>query len=97
MHPVNWDNANATPPPDDEQREYLQFRINKSKGRIIGFQIEGIFYIVWLDPHHNLTDSEGYGKATYHRPAMNLYEDQEKCIRKLKKENQELTDLINNS
>lgn len=97
LHPVNWDTANTTPPPDDEQREYWQFRINKSRGRIIGFRIDGVFYIVWLDPHHNLTNSEGYGKATYHQPAASLYEDRENRIRELEKENRELTDLINNS
>ena len=25
-----------------------------------------MFYIVWLDPHHNLTNSEGYGGINYY-------------------------------
>ncbi|MBQ7502968.1 hypothetical protein IJT93_09745 [bacterium] len=63
FHPVNWKSANTKPPKDMEQCEFYQFRINKSKGRVIGVLENGVFYIIWLDPHHNLTDSEGYGKA----------------------------------
>ena len=36
---------------------------SKSKGRVIGFIVDGVFYIVWLDPYHNLTNSEGYGSV----------------------------------
>ena len=35
--------------------------IDKSSGRVIGVIINNVFYVVWLDPHHNLIDSEGYG------------------------------------
>ena len=68
LHPIDWEKANASPPYGFEQLEYWQFRINKSRGRVIGFKIDNTFYVVWLDPHHNLTDSEGYGKAEKHRP-----------------------------
>ena len=74
LHPVDWHNANVAPPPNSEQLEYWQLRVNKSKGRIIGFKIDNIFYIVWLDPHHNLSDSEGYGTATKYRSPMSEYE-----------------------
>ena len=60
LHPVDWENANVKCP-DDNQAEYWQLRINKSRGRVIGKLIDNIFYIIWLDPHHNLTNSEGYG------------------------------------
>lgn len=59
FHPVNWSRTNVKCP--SEQGEYWQFRINKSKGRVIGLLIENVFYVVWLDPHHNITNSEGYG------------------------------------
>lgn len=75
MHPIDWKEANANPPTGSEQIEnWRQFRINKSRGRVIGFIIGGVFYIMWLDPHHNFTDSEGYGKATYYRPGLSEYE-----------------------
>lgn len=58
FHPVNWSKTNVKHP--SEQGEYWQFRMNKSKDRVIVLLIENIFYVVWLDPHHNLTNSEGY-------------------------------------
>ena len=60
LHPERWDKANTKPPEDDYQKEYWQFRLDKSSGRVIGPLIDGVFYVVWLDPHHNLSDSEGY-------------------------------------
>lgn len=62
LHPVDWAKTNVKCP-SGNQGEYWQFRLNKSRGRVIGMLIDGVFYVVWLDPHHNLTDSEGYGKA----------------------------------
>lgn len=61
LHPINWENANAKCPTNSNQAEYWQFRLDKSHGRVIGILIDSIFYIVWLDPYHNLTDSDGYG------------------------------------
>ena len=61
LHLINWNNTNTVAPRNSEQLEYWQFRINKSKGRVIGFMIDSVFYLVWLDVYHNLTDSEGYG------------------------------------
>lgn len=72
LHPIDWDNTNTLAPKNSEQLEYWQFRINKSKGRVIGFMIDGVFYVVWLDPYHNLTDSKGYGTITkYSAPKFN--------------------------
>ena len=63
LHRINWQSANTKPPEGYEQLEYWQFRLNKSSGRVIGVIIDNVFYVLWLDPYHNLTDSEGYGKA----------------------------------
>ena len=63
LHPVNWESANVSCPLPLKQAEYWQFRVDKSHGRVIGILIDSVFYVVWLDPHHNLTDSEGYGGA----------------------------------
>ena len=86
LHPVDWGHANAAPP-NAEQFDYWQFRVNKSKGRVIGFFVDGVFYVVWLDPHHNLTDSEGYGGAVRHARPPSLFERQEGEIQRLKDEN----------
>ncbi len=90
LHPVDWDKANASEPPSETQCEYWQFRINKSKGRVIGFKIDGVFYIVWLDPHHNLTDSDGYGRAKAYRAGPSLYELTQAELESLREENTRL-------
>ena len=82
-HPVDWSSANVSAPPDSDQLEYHQFRINKSKGRVIGFLIDGVFYVVWLDPHHNLTDSPHYPGATKYRAPFSQYESQQNTIKDL--------------
>ena len=58
LHPVDWNGVNTQCP--TEQGEYWQFRVDKSSGRVIGLLIDGVFYVVWLDPYHNLTDSDHY-------------------------------------
>jgi len=55
LHPINWKTANVV----CFKAEWYQFRINKTRGRVVGFLIGGVFYVVWLDAHHNLTNSEG--------------------------------------
>lgn len=103
LHPVRWRSANASKPVDSEQIEYWQFRINKSKGRIVGTIIDNVFYIVWLDRNHNLTNSNGYGKAQKEQYPLSDYEIM-RCnveaqrieIEKLKNEIINLTDDINN-
>ena len=61
LHRVNRETANAKPPTDSKQAEYWQFRLDKSHGRVVGILVDSVFYVVWLDPYHNLTNSEGYG------------------------------------
>lgn len=102
LHPVDWNKANTSPPAGSEQAEYWQFRINKSRGRVIGIILMGIFYVVWLDPHHNLTDSEGYGGATKYKYPLSDYEklmqENQRLLTqnvKLQKENQAFEDLFN--
>lgn len=74
LHPVSWNTANTPPPNMSEQLDFWQFRINKAKGRVVGFILDSVFYIVWLDPHHNLTDSEGYGGVREYTTPLSEYE-----------------------
>lgn len=82
LHRIDdWKKTNMKQPPKGyEQQEYYQFRINKSKGRVIGILIDSVFYVVWLDPYHNLTNSVGYGGTNIYKPALSLYEEREKQI-----------------
>lgn len=97
LHPVDWESANTSMPEGSKQCEYWQFRVNKSKGRVIGTIINRVFYIVWLDPHHNLTNSDGYGKAKRYKPAVSLYEKQEQRIVSLEEEIQTYKELLEKS
>lgn len=90
LHPVEWDNANSNPPPHGEQLEYWQFRLTKSTGRVIGFVLDSVFYVVWLDPHHNLTDSVHYTKAKVHHAGKSDFERLERQNQILQKEIEEL-------
>lgn len=94
LHPVDWEKANATIPNDSKQCDYWQFRINKSKGRIIGVLTDSVFYVVWLDPHHNLSDSEGYGTTTYHYRPKSTYESMQEKIDELQQENTRLNEEL---
>lgn len=87
LHPIDWSKTNASAPDGDIQHDYWQFRINKSKGRVIGFITWGkehsVFYVVWLDPHHNLTDSESYGGIDRYGRPMSEYEKNQAKIEEL--------------
>ena len=95
LHRVNWKNTNTKCPDDSLQKEYWQFRIDKSHGRVIGILIDAVFYVVWLDPHHHLTDSEGYGGINKYKYPTSEYEDLLQKISNLEKENLKLNEDIN--
>lgn len=77
LHPVDMGKTNANIPPEYSQHEFWQFRLDKSSGRVIGILLDRVFYVVWLDPHHNLTDSEGYGGIKYFKQGLSSYEKME--------------------
>lgn len=59
VHPHNWERASAQfDLPEESFEQYkencLQFSISKANGRVHGILIDNVFYIVWLDPLHNL-------------------------------------------
>jgi hypothetical protein len=58
-HSINWDDTTEScfGFPGEEQLvdTPYQFSISSNEhGRVHGFFIEEVFYIVWLDPDHNL-------------------------------------------
>ena len=84
--------TNVHQPANSEQCEYWQFRVNKSKGRVIGILIDRVFYLVWLDPHHNLTNCGGYEGAKKYNPPQSKYEQLKAQINELKAVNKKLKD-----
>lgn len=41
--------------------DMCQIRLEKTKGGIHGKLVENVFYVIWLDPLHNLYPDERYG------------------------------------
>lgn len=76
LHPIDW-NAKDCPikktdlttvpkviiDADTENNFFWQFQLSKSTGRVVGFFNEDntVFYIVLLDPKHNIQPSKDYG------------------------------------
>lgn len=77
-----------------EQVDGVQFRLSSSKGRVHGFMIGNRFYIIWLDPHHNLNPDDKFGGTKYYQKPSNCVEKLNEVIIKLEKENRELMQLL---
>lgn len=92
LHRINWKHTNVHQPANSVQYEYWQFRVSKSKGRVIGILIDRVFYLVWLDPHHNLTNCDGYEGPKKYNPPQSEYEQLEAQNNELKAENKKLKD-----
>ena len=89
---------NATPPsklPDGVTlKECYQIRISKSKGGIHGVFYENIFYVIWLDPLHNMYPDERYGGLKKIKPPTTCCKDREEIISELHKQITQLKDSL---
>lgn len=94
LHPVDWTKTNTPIPSKHSDEEFWQFRLSKGNGRIVGFRIDSVFYIVWLDPHHNLTNSEGYGTCREYDKPRTEYEELIDSNTKLLEENNNLREIF---
>ena len=93
LHRINWKTANVGCP-FSEEIEWWQFRINKSRGRVIGMLIDKVFYVVWLDAYHNLTTVEGYGEIKNFEKPLSEYEEMQRHISVLEKIIAEYEELL---
>lgn len=82
-----------TPVPNDVSlKDFYQIRISKSKGGIHGILVLNVFYIVWLDPLHNLYPSSKHGGLKEIQPWSNCCcEEKNQCIYSLQQEKDELS------
>ncbi|HDR8486316.1 TPA: hypothetical protein QC445_003127 [Bacillus cereus] len=74
-HQHAWDKVKHSypmPPQYFEQikDECWQFRLASSNGRVHGFVIGNVFYVVWLDPHHNFYPSDRHGGEKLFKPLI---------------------------
>ena len=77
-----------------EQVECRQARISTSKGGIHGFIIGNRFYVVWLDPQHNLYPDDKYGGLKILEPPETCCGYRDKEIVRLNQKIQEYEDLL---
>ena len=77
LHPINWNARNCPIKKEDllsvpnnirdnkEEDFFWQFQLSKGTGRVVGFfdETNSIFYIVLLDPKHNIQPSKNFGYA----------------------------------
>jgi hypothetical protein len=75
FHDINWKATNIpiqrndlnwlprTILDNEEEFPLCQFQVSTTRGRIIGFDYENIFYIVLLDPLHNMQPSGNFNYA----------------------------------
>ena len=71
-------------------KDCYQIRISKSKGGIHGVFYENIFYVIWLDPLHNMYPDERYGGLKVISPPTTCCMDRENIITDLQKQVEEL-------
>jgi hypothetical protein len=63
-HPIRWDSTSESGfgLPNEEQLVDTPYQFSLSSnehGRVHGFMIDEVFYIVWLDPEHLLYPAKG--------------------------------------
>lgn len=85
-------------------KDFYQIRLSKSKGGIHGVFNGDIFYIIWLDPLHNMYPDDRYGGLRKVKPASTCCKDRDEMILMLqdendalRKENREWEEILNNN
>lgn len=95
LHPIDWTAKNCPITIDDlvsvpkvirdniEEEFFWQFQLSKGTGRVVGFFNEDntIFYVVLLDPKHNIQPSRDFGyQVNETNIAITEYERVQMCI-----------------
>lgn len=81
------DHETASPPDPLPEgvalKDCYQIRISKSKGGIHGVFNENTFYVIWLDPQHNMYPDDKYGGLKVIKPPMTCCKDRDEIIENL--------------
>jgi hypothetical protein len=95
LHPIDWNKTECTPSLENyEQLDFMQFRLSSSTGRVHGYFVENTFYILWLDPHHNLMPDQRFGGPKFYKAPQSPYNALESEYQKLKDQYDSLYSLI---
>lgn len=77
-------------PSNVDLEEFWQLRISKNKGGIHGIFVKNIFYIIWIDPQHNMYPNDKYGGLKEIKPPGTCCKERDVEVNKLKEENERL-------
>lgn len=77
-------------PIDKELEEVYQLRISARKGGVHGFFIDNVFYVVWLDPQHNMYPDDRFGGLKIIKPPSTCCKERENEFEKIYLENSKL-------
>ncbi len=80
-------------PPDLMEQiedECYQFRLSTGSGRVHGFFIENTFYVVWLDPHHNMNPDERFGGLKFFDKPLSQYDEVLVELDRVRQDNEKL-------
>ena len=70
--------------------EMWQIRISRSKGGIHGIFVDNVFFVIWMDPQHNMYPDENHGGLKRIKPPSTCCKERESIIDYLKQENEAL-------
>ena len=71
-------------------KDCYQLRISTSKGGIHGIFVENIFYVIWLDPLHNMYPDDRFGGLRIIKSPSTCCREREEHIVELQTQNQKL-------
>lgn len=92
----NHEGANPPSPLPEgvELKDCYQIRISKSKGGIHGIFRENVFYVIWLDPLHNMYPDDRYGGLRKVKVPNTCCKDRDEEILELDEEILELKEQL---
>ena len=67
-------------------KDCYQIRISTSKGGIHGVFYENVFYVIWLDPLHNMYPDDRFGGLRKVKAGSSCCKDRDEKIAELKEE-----------
>ena len=94
VHPHGNAHSPSPFPENIAQKDCYQIRLSKSKGAIHGVFYENVFYVIWLDPLHNMYPDSRYGGLKKIKPPKNCCMDRKEELEKLNDENERLREEL---
>lgn len=72
----------------------IQFRLSSSGRRVHGFMIDNTFYVLWLDPHHNMYPDQRFGGLKFFNAPLTPYQELQIELEEWKKKHADLESIL---